>query len=64
MDVIAVNRAEAIALTEDGDTLPITLWIGSDGCSCDEEDAVAAIALSPDCWVVIDLSQYERQELN
>lgn len=60
-DVIAVNREAAVALLDDGTTVPVTHWFGSDG-----EDSVPADALS--CvagdeingWWSIDLQHYEE----
>lgn len=61
MDIIAVNRTKAVALTDDGDMWPITTWLDEDGEACDEEDAVIAVARGPDCWVVVNLLAFEER---
>lgn len=56
-----VHRTRAIAITEDGQKLPVTNSFDSDGDECDLADAVACVA-GPDkdgLWLSIDLMQFE-----
>lgn len=60
VDVHAINRAEAIILLDDGQVLPIVLWIDEDG-PCEPEEAAAAVA-GPDGegrWFSVNLTKFE-----
>jgi hypothetical protein len=60
-----VHIARAVALTEDGQELPITNAFDGYGDDCDIEDAVACVA-GPDrdgMWLQIDLTMFDRVKL-
>ena len=60
-EVAMVHRGRAVALTEDGQELPITNAFDDDGDDCDLEDAVACVA-GPDkdgMWLQIDLRMFD-----
>ncbi len=60
-EVAMIHLARAIAITEDGQELPITNSFDSDGDECDLDEAVACVA-GPDkggYWLSIDLQQFE-----
>jgi hypothetical protein len=60
-EVAMINRALAIAITEDGQHLPVVAACDADGDDCDLADAVACTA-GPDKdgkWLAIDLRQFE-----
>ena len=60
-EIAMVNVSIAIAITEDGQELPITNAFDGYGEDCDLGDAVACVA-GPDkdgLWLSIDLTQYE-----
>ena len=60
-EVAMVNTTLAIAITEDGQELPVTNSFDRDGDECDLDDAVACVA-GPDkdgFWLSIDLMQFE-----
>ncbi len=63
MDIVAVNRAKAHVLTDDGDIWPITTWLDGDGDPCDEEDAFLAIVKGPNVWVVVNLDAFEERAM-
>lgn len=59
-DVAMINRMLALAITEDGQELPITHSFDPDGEDCNLGDAVACVA-GPDKdghWLTIDLTQF------
>ncbi len=65
VEVALVHTGRAIAITEDGQELPITDAFDEDGDDCDLEDAVACTA-GPDrdgFWLSIDLRQFEEATL-
>lgn len=50
-----------VAITEDGQELPVTHWFDIDGDDCEPDDAVSVVA-GPDrdgLWLAIDLSAFE-----
>ncbi len=56
-----INRTLALAITEDGQELPITDGFDAEGGECDLDAAVACVA-GPDkdgYWISIDLMQFE-----
>ena len=60
-EVAMIHRELAIAITEDGQELPITNSFDSDGDECGPDGAVACVA-GPDkegYWLSIDLPQFE-----
>lgn len=60
-EVAMIHLARAIAITEDGQELPITNSFDSGGDECSPDGAVACVA-GPDkegYWLVIDLRQFE-----
>jgi len=64
-EVTMIHRARAIAITEDGQELPVTNALDDDGDDCDLEDAVSCVA-GPDrdgMWLTIDLRQFEGVQL-
>lgn len=59
-DVAAVHRDRALALLDNGVTVPVTNWIGPGGLDCDPEDAITAVAGSPAVgWFAIDLTKFK-----
>ncbi len=61
-NVATINTALALAITEDGQELPLVDGFGEDGQKCDIEDAVACTA-GPDRdgkWLAIDLRHFEE----
>lgn len=45
MQVTAFNRTKGLALLSDGQTIPVTNWIGADGDECGPaDDPVTAVA--------------------
>ena len=61
IEVACINMREGIAFTEDGQSLPVTHWLDSDGDDCDPDDAVAVVA-GPDrdgLWLRIDMSAFD-----
>ncbi len=64
-EVAMVHVGRAIALTEDGQELPITHAFDDDGDDCDLDDAVACVA-GPDkdgMWLQIDLRMFDGATL-
>jgi hypothetical protein len=60
-DIAMINVWQRIAITEDGQELPVTHCFDSDGDECDPEDAVAVVA-GPDRdgrWLQIDMTAFE-----
>jgi hypothetical protein len=64
-DAVAVNRAEAIVLTDDGQILPVTEWL------CGEDQVEPDVATSCVCgpmadgrWMAVDLTQFEPSEVH
>lgn len=60
-EVAMVNVALGVAITEDGEEIPVTDAFDEDGDDCDLEDAVACTA-GPDkdgLWLTIDLRQFD-----
>ena len=60
-EVAMVNRSLSVAITEDGQELPIVAACDEDGDDCDLEDAVVCTA-GPDkdgLWLSIDLRQFD-----
>jgi hypothetical protein len=60
-EVAMINCARAVAITEDGQELPVVASFDGDGDDCNLEDAVACTA-GPDRdgkWLAIDLRQFE-----
>ena len=58
LEVDAIHRDRAIAILSDGQELPITNWIDTDGDECGPSDAVAC-ACGPDVngkWYAVNLS--------
>jgi hypothetical protein len=65
IDVAMVHVGRAVALTEDGQELPITNAFDDDGDDCDLADAVTCVA-GPDrdgMWLTINLTMLERVTL-
>lgn len=62
MEVAMINVARGVALTEDGQILPITNSSDEGGDDCDPAEAVACVA-GPDkdgLWLSIDLRLFEK----
>jgi hypothetical protein len=59
-DVYAVNRRHAIAITDEGDRLPIVNWLDSDGDECEPQNAVACVAEYGDKFLAINLMEFEN----
>lgn len=62
MEVAMINVARGVALTEDGQILPITNSYDEGGDDCDLAEAVACVA-GPDkdgLWLSIDLRLFEK----
>jgi hypothetical protein len=59
-DIYAVNRRHAIAVTDDGDRLPIVNWLDADGDECEPQDAVACVAEYGEKYLTIDLRRFEN----
>lgn len=60
-EVAMVSVSRAVAITEDGQELPITNAFDDDGDECDLDEAVSCVA-GPDkdgLWLAIDLMQFE-----
>lgn len=62
IDVEAVNRSLALAVTNSGETVPITNWFIGDGgdCPCDPDEADQCVAgpLKSGGWLRIDLTNF------
>lgn len=65
-DIEAINRADMIAVTDDGRVGTITNMFDADGEEADDiEDAIAAvIRLADDEWYTVALDDYETTRLN
>jgi hypothetical protein len=64
-DISHLNRAQGIALTNDGEILRITHWLDVDGLPSDPDLAVACVA-GPSAsgeWHSIDLSAFETARM-
>lgn len=62
LEVAMINVTQGVALTEDGQILPITNSYDEDGDDCDPAEAVACVA-GPDkdgLWLSIDLRLFEK----
>lgn len=57
-EIVALNRKQGIALTDEGDVCHVTEWQDSDGDPCDEPEAIVAIAEGPNFWVVLYLPDF------
>jgi hypothetical protein len=61
-DIQAVSRGLALAVTADGQSIPITNWFIGDGddCPCEPDEADQAVAgpNSAGKWYRIDLSMF------
>ena len=55
----ALNVSQGLFLGDDGETYPITNWIGADGDECDRESAVACVAGKDDRWFALTLSDFD-----
>jgi hypothetical protein len=66
VDIIAINRAQRVALTDDGKVCKITDMIDVAGELTDDvEDAVCAVVcVSPTHWATITLADFERQSVH
>lgn len=65
-EIIAINRATGLALTDDGGVVHLTDFVGADGEPCAEDEAVAAVGWEPGPddagrWWSIDLSKFEKR---
>lgn len=61
IEVACINVKQRIAITEDGQELPITHCFDSDGDDCDSDDAVTVVA-GPDrdgLWLRIDMAAFD-----
>lgn len=61
IEVAMINCKLFVAITEDGQELPVTNSFDADGDECDLEDAVSCVA-GPDkdgLWVSIDLTAFD-----
>lgn len=60
-EIVAVNRAKRLALTDRGEVCPLTNLFDAYGDETDDPiEAIAAVAkLDADHWFSIDLTQYE-----
>lgn len=62
-EISCVNCALKIAITEDGQSLPITNLIDSNGDECDDVDEAVTCVAGPDkdgMWRVIDFREMEK----
>lgn len=62
IEVSCVNRHKNLAITEDGQSLPVAHYFDADGEDCDFDDAVTCVA-GPDkdgLWLTIDFREMER----
>lgn len=61
-EVIAINVAAGVAITDDDTIVHITDFIDADGNRCAEDSAVAAVGHDYEGkrWWSIDLSKFER----
>lgn len=66
VEITAVNRAVAVAMTDTGQTIPVTNWLDCDGDEYAPKDAVVAVAGPDDQghWYAIDLSHFDPVSLN
>lgn len=65
-DASAVNRAQRLALLDDGSLSRFSLMLDDDGDETDDPEE-ACVAICPtQCgrWLVIDLSQYTEAEIH
>lgn len=65
-DIEAINRADMIAVTDDGRVGTITNLFDADGEETDDiEDAITAvIRLADDEWYTVALDDYDTARLN
>lgn len=66
VEVACVNRSERVAITEDGQSLPITNLFDSYGEECDNVDEAVTAVAGPDkngMWLCIDFSVMEKVTL-
>lgn len=64
-EISHLNRSQEIVLTDSGEILPITHWLGIEGRPSDPDLAVACVA-GPDAagkWHSIDLSEFETARM-
>ena len=62
-EVVAINRAARLALTNRDRVIHLTDFVDSDGDRCSEADAVAALAFDDeDVWWYVDLTEFSEQE--
>ena len=65
-DVVAINRARRMALTDDDAVLRLEILLDEDGDETDDiDDALVAIAQHPNGkWWAIDLTAFEEQQVH
>ena len=64
-EIVAVNRALGMALTDTDGLVRITDFIGPDGQPCDESEAVTAVGWEPypggPRWWSINLAEFKEE---
>ena len=65
-EIIAINRIDLSALTDDGSVCPITNLLDADGDQTDDvsEAVVAIVRVAIDEWHVVILSDYETAQVH
>ena len=66
IEVACVNCAERAAITEDGQSLPITNLFDSNGEECEDVDEAVTAVAGPDkngLWICINFSVMEKVTL-
>ena len=62
-EVVAINRAAGLALTNRDRVIHLTDFVDSDGDRCSEADAVAAVGFDDENrWWSIDLTEFSEKE--
>ena len=62
LEIACVNRALRVAVTEDGQELPVTNMFDGDGDETDDVDAAVTCVAGPDkdgLWLTIDFAEME-----
>jgi hypothetical protein len=63
--IVAINRAEGLALTDADEVVPITNWLDAEGDECERDEAVMALAGQDGIgWFSLVLDHFERGAAN
>lgn len=63
MSVIAINRAQGLAVTDADAVCPVSTWLDADGDETADAEAavVAVVALPNGKWAAVDLREFEAK---